>query len=290
LRKSYGDVHAVRDFTLTVRAGEMWGLVGPNGCGKTTSIEAAIGLRSRDGGSVDCMGVDPSRSPRQLVGKVAVQLQGAAIHPSIKVREHLEYVAASFGQFDRITDAVSVFRLEEYENVQFGRLSGGSQRRVLVAAAYLTEPRLLILDEPTSGVDPEARIALWMSLTRASRLDELAVLVTTHDLAEAERYLSLFAVMRDGVVVAAGTLDEIRNSLRTNVVAVAMLDDDSDSASGGSHNGGAAVSRTLADRLLVGAADERELAWVADRYPETDVRTATLEDVYLLHTGGRSGA
>lgn len=280
LRKTYGSVVAVSDFTLTVGRGELWALVGPNGCGKTTSIEAAIGLRARDAGTVRCFGVDPAKDPRALIGRIGVQLQGATIHPSIKVREHLQYVAASFEQDARMAETIDVFRLGDQMNQQFGRLSGGTQRRVLVAAAYLVQPDLLILDEPTSGVDPEARIALWSSLVRAARNEEVAVLVTTHDLHEAERYLQRFAIMNAGRVLAAGSLVEVREQLGTQ----AVLSADEDALAGDDDL--SLRHRVLDDRVLVGAASEQELAGVAVGGGNRTVRPASLEDLYLLYASG----
>jgi ABC-2 type transport system ATP-binding protein len=204
LRRSYGGVVAVADFTASVRSGEVVVLVGPNGCGKTTSVEMVLGLRGHDGGSVDVLGVDPRRGRRRIAREVGVALQGAALHPRVRLREQLEYCGALFRTGDRWREVASALGLESSLDKPYGSLSGGLQRRALVASALAGEPRLAVLDEPTSGVDVESRLEVWSAIRTLLASRNAGVLVTTHDLTEAEQQADRVLVMRSGRVVAAG--------------------------------------------------------------------------------------
>lgn len=205
LRRSYGSHVAVTDFTAAVHAGEVVVLVGPNGCGKTTSVEMALGLRHSDGGTVRVLGLDPRRDRREVARSVGVQLQGAALHARVRLREQLEYVGALYGTGDRWRDVAATLGLTGSLDRFYGTLSGGLRRRALVATALAGEPRLAVLDEPTSGVDVESRLELWSAVRTLLAARDAAALVTTHDLTEAEQHADRVLVMRSGRVVAAGS-------------------------------------------------------------------------------------
>lgn len=205
LRRSYGEHVAVADFTAAVHAGEVVVLVGPNGCGKTTSVEMVLGLRHSDGGTARVLGLDPRRDRREIARSVGVQLQGAALHSRVRLREQLEYVGALYGTGQRWREVAGTLGLTGSLDRFYGTLSGGLQRRALVAAALAGEPRLAVLDEPTSGVDVESRLELWSAVRTLLAARDAAALVTTHDLTEAEQHADRVLVMRSGRVVADGS-------------------------------------------------------------------------------------
>jgi ABC-2 type transport system ATP-binding protein len=205
LRRSYGELVAVADFTAAVHAGEVVVLVGPNGCGKTTSVEMALGLRHSDGGTARILGLDPRRDRREVARSVGVQLQGAALHSRVRLREQLEYVGALHRTGDRWREVAATLGLTGSLDRFYGTLSGGLQRRALVATALAGEPRLAVLDEPTSGVDVESRLELWSAVRTLLAARDAAALVTTHDLTEAEQHADRVLVMRSGRVVAEGS-------------------------------------------------------------------------------------
>jgi ABC-2 type transport system ATP-binding protein len=209
LSRSYGRHAAVSDFTAAVHAGEVVVLVGPNGCGKTTSVEMVLGLRRSDGGTARVLGLDPRRDRREVARSVGVQLQGAALHSRVRLREQLEYVGALYGTGDRWRDVAATLGLTSSLDRFYGTLSGGLQRRALVATALAGEPRLAVLDEPTSGVDVESRLELWSAVRTLLAARDAGTLVTTHDLTEAEQHADRVLVMRSGRVVADGSPAEL---------------------------------------------------------------------------------
>lgn len=208
LRKSYQGREVLRGVDLRLEQGRTYFLVGPNGCGKTTTIETLIGLRHIEAGSVrvlDCAPGDPS-----LRSRIRVCLQGAALHAQVTVREHFEAVAAIYGApTAQIDNLAQQFGIADLMGRRYGRLSGGQQKRVMVAASLFGEADLIVLDEPTSGVDLESRLSLWASLREAMGARHATLLATTHDLNEAEEYADEVIIMREGTMMAQGPVDEL---------------------------------------------------------------------------------
>ena len=205
LRRTYEGRPAVIDFSATVAPGEVVVLVGPNGCGKTTSVEMAIGLRRTEAGSSRIDGYDVVTQRRAVARILGLQLQGAELHARVRIREHLEYLAALHGVDQGSADEVPrVLGLDDIVDRVYGSLSGGMQRRALVALAFVGRPRLVVLDEPTSGVDIESRNEIWAALRSLLVARGAGVLVTTHDLAEAQRHADRVIVMREGEIIASG--------------------------------------------------------------------------------------
>lgn len=201
LRRSYGGRIVVNGFSVAVGAGETVVLVGPNGCGKTTSTEMCLGLRRAESGRAAICGYDVHRSGNEASRSVGVALQGASLNARVRVREHLEFFAALYGQREGSLRVAQQLGLDgRVLSSLYGSLSGGQQRRVLVAAALAGEPPLAVLDEPTSGVDIESRISLWSALRAVQAHRGTSYLITTHDLGEAEQYGDRVLVMREGVV------------------------------------------------------------------------------------------
>ncbi|MDN5892922.1 MAG: ABC transporter ATP-binding protein [Nocardioides sp.] len=218
LSKVYQGRTVVNAVDLELQRGRTYFLVGPNGCGKTTTIETAVGLRAGSAGSVEILGSDPRRDSRVL-DRVRVTLQGASLHQQVKVREHFEYLAAVYGEaraaVERVADG---FGLSDLLDRRYGRLSGGQQRRVQVAGCLFGTSELIILDEPTSGVDLESRLSLWAAVRSHLEGTPATLLATTHDLNEAEDYADEVLVMRSGEIVEQGRPAEIVS--RSELVAV----------------------------------------------------------------------
>jgi len=201
LRKAYGERVAVDGVSFTVQPGEVLGILGPNGAGKTTTVEILEGLRTADGGSARVAGIDVLRDPGAVKGAVGVQLQASSFFDQLSLVELLELFGSLFGVG---VDARALLRrvdLEDRASSEVRRLSGGQQQRFAVAAALVNNPSILFLDEPTTGLDPQARRHMW-ELIRSFRDDGTTVVLTTHSMEEAELLCDRVAIMDAGRIVA----------------------------------------------------------------------------------------
>jgi len=208
LKKTYGPLVAVDGISFTVEEGEVFSLLGPNGAGKTTTIEILEGLRERDSGDVKVLGLDPWKSGYELHVKIGVIPQGFKFVDYATPKEAIGYYADLFGVK---VDADSILRkviLEDSSNVYFSKLSGGQKQKVGLALALVNNPELLFLDEPTTGLDPQARRAVW-DVIRNLKSEGRSVLLTTHYLEEAEELADKVAIMDKGKVITSGTPMEI---------------------------------------------------------------------------------
>jgi ABC-2 type transport system ATP-binding protein len=201
LRKRYGAVQAVDGISFTVRRGEVFGMLGPNGAGKTTTVEIIEGLRPADGGRVLVLGHDVARQPRAVKERIGVQLQTPALLPRLTVAE-LVALFASFYRTARSPDEViALVGLEESRDRLAGTLSGGQTQRLSIALALVNRPDIVFLDEPTTGLDPQARVSLWDLIERV-RAEGTTVVLTTHYMEEAERLCDRVAIVDRGRIVA----------------------------------------------------------------------------------------
>ena len=201
LRKRYGDIEAVRGITFDVEQGEVFALLGPNGAGKTTTVEMLEGLREADGGSAIVAGVDVRKDPSGVKERIGVQLQQSAFPENFLAQEIVELFALFYG---RRVDARALLRavgLEDRARQKQEKLSGGQRQRLSIAVAMVNEPQVLFLDEPTTGLDPQARRNLW-DLVRAIRERGTTVFLTTHYLEEAEVLCDRVAIMDAGQIIA----------------------------------------------------------------------------------------
>jgi ABC-2 type transport system ATP-binding protein len=210
LNKRFGDKHVVRDLSLQVRRGEIYGFLGPNGSGKTTSIRMLCGLLTPDSGSGTCLGYDVIRETAAIKREVGYMTQRFSLWEDLTIRENLEFIARMYGMDNgrqAVAAALERLGLAERRDQLAGELSGGWKQRLALAACMLHEPKLLLLDEPTAGVDPKARRDFWQEIHQLAA-GGISVLVSTHYMDEAERCHRL-AYIAWGKLLATGTTQEV---------------------------------------------------------------------------------
>jgi len=208
LRKSYGQIEAVRGISFEIEQGEVFGLLGPNGAGKTTTVEVLEGYRTRDGGAVSVLGADPQQAGADWRDRIGIVLQSSAMYPNLTVCEHVALFAGYFSHPRDVDEVVDLVGLAEKRDARVKSLSGGQMRRLDLALGLIGDPEILFLDEPTTGFDPAARRAAW-GMIRSLRELGKTVLLTTHYLDEAEQLADRVAVLREGRIVALGKPEEL---------------------------------------------------------------------------------
>jgi ABC-2 type transport system ATP-binding protein len=208
LKKHYGDLKAVDCISFTVNQGEVFGLLGPNGAGKTTTIEIMEGLRERDGGDVKVLGFDPWKNGYELHKKIGVIPQEFTFFEKTTPREAIIYYADLFNVKVNPDEILKEVLLNESAKVNFDSLSGGQKQKTGLALSLVNSPELLFLDEPTTGLDPNARRAIW-EVIRGLKAKGKTIILTTHYLDEAQQLADRVAIMDHGHIVAMGTTEEI---------------------------------------------------------------------------------
>jgi ABC-2 type transport system ATP-binding protein len=270
LRKSYGDLEAVRGVDFEIEEGEVFGLLGPNGAGKTTTVEILEGYRKRDAGEVSVLGHDPERPGPEFRQRIGVVLQQSELWQNVTVREMHAMFAGYYGRPRDVDEVIELVGLEPKRDARTKTLSGGQKRRLDLGIALVGDPDLVFLDEPTTGFDPAARRAAW-EMIRSLRSLGKTVLLTTHYLDEAEQLADRVAVMREGVIVRVGTPRELTTSDLEVEIRYRRGGED------------VVVATTEPTRVL------HELTTEAlargEELERLEVRRPTLEDVYLTLTG-----
>lgn len=208
LKKAYQSLQAVDGISFTVEKGEVFSLLGPNGAGKTTTIEILEGLRERDGGGVRVLGKDPWKEGYELHKKLGVIPQGFKFVDYATPREAVNYYASLFGVSVDVDSILKEVVLEDASGIFFSRLSGGQKQKMGLALSMVNDPELVFLDEPTTGLDPAARRAVW-EVIRNLKKGGRSVLLTTHYLEEAEALADRVAIMNHGKIITMGTVAEI---------------------------------------------------------------------------------
>ncbi len=217
--KSFGTLKALDGVTLRVRRGEIYGLLGPNGSGKTTLIRAIVGLVAADSGTITVLG---HRIPDlDILAKIGYMTQQAALYPDLSVEENLRFFAAISGADGNVTEVLKTVELEQRRHSVVATLSGGMRQRCSLACALVHRPDLLLLDEPTVGVDPQLRVQFWEHF-REMAAAGTTILVSSHVMDEAERCQRL-GLIRFGKLLAEGTPDEVRARAGTNNLEEAFL-------------------------------------------------------------------
>ena len=212
LRKAFKDVVAVNGLDLDVHAGECFGLLGPNGAGKTTTIEICEGLTEPDSGEVFVLGRTWKDDESALRQRLGIQLQDTQLTDKLTVTETLSLFRSFFHQGPTVDESIALVQLGEKKGARVGTLSGGQKQRLAIACALVGAPELLFLDEPTTGLDPQARRQLWGLITDL-KASGRTILLTTHYMDEAEQLCDRVAIMDHGRVIALGTPDELMSSV-----------------------------------------------------------------------------
>ena len=228
LRKAYKDVVAVDGLDMDVRVGECFGLLGPNGAGKTTTIEICEGLTEPDSGEVIVLGRTWKQDNAALRQRLGIQLQDTQLSDKLTVTETLAMFRSFYHQGPSVDEAIAMVQLGEKRSARIGALSGGQKQRLAIACALIGAPELLFLDEPTTGLDPQARRQLWGLITDLKGAGR-TILLTTHYMDEAEQLCDRVAIMDHGKVIALGTPDELMASVpmppKEPLVHAATLED-----------------------------------------------------------------
>lgn len=209
LTKNYGDFQAVKGIDFEIHSGEVFGLLGPNGAGKTTTVEILEGLRLRSGGEVSVLGFDPGTHSKQLKDRIGVCLQSANFSGKLKVAEAIELFGSFYSHTVSGEELLKRLLLWEKRDQFYDQLSGGQKQRLALALALLNDPQVLFLDEPSAGLDPQARLEIH-GLIQDLRREQRTILLTTHYIEEAEKLCDRVAIIDEGCIIALGTPREIQ--------------------------------------------------------------------------------
>jgi ABC-2 type transport system ATP-binding protein len=300
LAKTYpGGVRALDGLSFTVEAGTVFGLLGPNGAGKSTTVKILTTLSRPDGGEARVAGHDVLRDAEGVRRSIGVVGQRAGLDPEATGRENLEMQAELYGlrgaaRRRRVEELLGHLGLAEAGGRLAKTYSGGMQRRLDVALGLVHRPKVLFLDEPTTGLDPEARADLWHEIERLTREEDVTILLTTHYLEEADRLASRLAIVDRGRVVAEGTADQLKSELHGDTVQVELVESSNGAAAAVVHRalGPAELAvegRVVRARVEDGAAAIPPLITALEesglRVASATVTRPSLDDVYLRHAG-----
>jgi ABC-2 type transport system ATP-binding protein len=293
LQKRYGQIVAVDGLTFNVTSGEIFGLLGPNGAGKTTTVECLLGLRTVDTGEIRLLGMMHADHSRAIRARLGVQLQSTGLLPQLTVREQVQFFADLFPHALPVDEVIARVGLTETAKTFTRALSGGQKQRLAVALALINDPDLLFLDEPTTGLDPQARRALW-DLVRGLQQAGKTVLLTTHYMEEAEQLCDRVAIVDHGRIIELGTpMALIRkyfhetaieftaqsNSPRESLMALPAVSQTR------LENGQITLYSTDVPRTMAALFELASASALV--FHDMSVRQATLEDVFLKLTGRR---
>jgi ABC-2 type transport system ATP-binding protein len=293
LIKRYGDVEAVRGISFEVAESEVFGLLGPNGAGKTSTIEILEGLRDADGGKVSVCGYDPQRNPDELKREIGAALQSTALPEKMRVMEALRLFASFYKRRRNPEDLLKRFGLEEKRSAYYSQLSGGQKQRLALAIALVNDPKVVFLDEPTAGLDPQVRREIY-DIIEELRRDKKTIVLTTHYIEEAERLCDRVAIVDHGKVIAQGTPRELKQSSADKArIEVRLAHEESDetlkSLEGVSDcrslNGAYVLHCQRPPQAIVSLVKHLEAR--NNELVSLEIATPSLEDVFIELTGRR---
>ena len=294
LRKRYKDVVAVDGIDLDVRTGECFGLLGPNGAGKTTTIEICEGLTAADSGDVEVLGLRWPSDARTLRQRLGIQLQETQLADKLTVAETLRLFRSFYASGPSVADLIALVRLDEKRDARIASLSGGQKQRLALACALVGDPDLLFLDEPTTGLDPQARRQVW-DLIAEFKSSGRTIVLTTHYMEEAERLCDRVAIVDHGKVIGLGSPAQLVASIgidhlveftagdHASTLDVAALQRLDGVRTARATNGSVTIQAIELHRVLPALLEELRQQSI----PISELRThsATLEDVFMSLTG-----
>lgn len=286
LDKSFQDVHAVNDLSLCVKEGELFAFLGVNGAGKSTTISIMCGMLAKDSGKVFIDGKDVDKDMRAIAKELGVVFQNTVLDEKLSVKDNLTSRASLYGitgkaAKDRIAELAELLDFKDIMNRTFGKLSGGQKRRVDVARALLHKPKILILDEPTTGLDPEARKTLWNVVTSLRKNENMTVFLTTHYMEEAAD-ADYVVILDSGKIAAKGTPLELKNEYTGDFVTVYNADERAIKALG-------LPCENIRDAVRIAVKDTLEARDLILANPELfsdfEITKGKMDDVFLAVTG-----
>ncbi len=292
LTKKYGKFTAVDRINFSINKGEIFGLLGPNGAGKTTTVEMIVGLRKPDGGSVNVLGLDASSSLFKIKELIGVQLQSTSLYNKIKVKEAIDLFGSYYTKSIESEKILGLVSLHEKKNAYYATLSGGQKQRLALALALVNDPQIIFLDEPTTGLDPQARRNVWKIIEDLKKQAK-TIILTTHYIEEAERLCHRVAIIDKGKIIAMDTPNNlILNAGLDSTVEFESVDHISDDilkelkelGKMNKNENGKYIVYTKKPSLAL-----KELALLAEKnninIDNINTRRATLEDVFISITG-----
>lgn len=286
LQKHFGDVHAVRDLSFRVTRGELFAFLGVNGAGKSTTINILCGQLPRDGGQVEICGMTPEAHPNEIRQRLGVVFQSSVLDPVLTVRENLECRAALYGIRGqalqrRLETLTALLDFEDLLRRPVGKLSGGQRRRIDIARALIHEPEILVLDEPTTGLDPQTRQLLWHIVEELRREHHLTVFLTTHYMEEAAGADHVI-ILDHGQVAAEGTPLSLKNAYTGDFVSLYHVEEAAVKALG-------APYVPLADGFRLSVPDTAAATALIVQHPDLfrdyEITKGNMDDVFLAVTG-----
>ncbi len=293
LHKHYGDIRAVDGLSFTVEPGEIFGMLGPNGAGKSTTVEILEGIRTMDAGTVRVLDLDPHRQTGRLRNAIGIQLQSTSLYPRLNVREQLLMFGRLYERSRDVEEIIDLVGLRERVSGLAKDLSGGQQQRLSVGLALMNDPELVFLDEPTTGMDPQARRHLW-DVIKGMQEQGKTVMMTTHYMEEAEYLCDRVAIVDHGKIIA---LDRPQRLVSENFAESTITFEPEGDPDLVAMQALPAVTNVIVDNgtvelfsgdipgtigALLEYADQKAL-----KIEDLHVRRATLEDVFLKLTGRR---
>ncbi len=286
LQKHFGDVHAVNDLSFKVKKGELFAFLGVNGAGKSTTINILCGQLKKDGGSVEICGTDIDRDPDTVKRSLGVVFQNSVLDKELSVKDNLESRAALYGIHgaafrNRLAELAQLLDFEDLLRRPVGKLSGGQRRRIDIARALFHEPEILILDEPTTGLDPQTRSLLWTVVDRLRREKNMTVFLTTHYMEEAAD-ADYVVILDHGRIAAEGTPLQLKNSYTGDFITIYGIDEDSVKSLG-------APYKSIRDAYRVRVQDTAAATQLIIEHPEFfrdyEITKGKMDDVFLTVTG-----
>ncbi len=288
LDKSFGDIHAVDNLSLQVRRGELFAFLGVNGAGKSTTISIICGQLKKDGGSVSVCGYDTEKDMEIIAGKIGVVFQNTVLDMALSVRDNLKSRAALYGikgrDFENRLEQIShILSIDDLLKRTVGRLSGGQRRRIDIARALLHKPEILILDEPTTGLDPHTRKLIWNVIHELRKKENMTVFLTTHYMEETAD-ADYVVIIDGGKIAAEGSPLELKNSFTGDYITIYGISEQQVRLMGKSFE-------KIRDGVRISVKDTSEATGLIMNHPELfkdyEITKGKMDDVFLAVTGKR---